>query len=313
MKPINIIYIYGRGHIGSTLLDRLLGCDQRYQSLGEIMNLKQYAKKEAYLCSCGKNVLECDFWSKVLVQYSDLCKKEKIKNPYNLSVGSLKKKTLWLLTSDLKIKNNPEVDEYNKKNYLLFKTIKEVSGKETIIDSSKNPIRLTYLANSERFNIKVIYLFRDGRGTLYSRKKAAKNNASVPYRGAAFETIRFVWHEKVLRTVLKKLDLDKKVGIRYETLAGKFPVSIRDLYDKLDIEYQEEVFEKEDSEQYFKKTINDIERTHLIGGNRMRYRKIEGIKASESWRKGLSKKEMKLFRLFGGTHQNTINCEVFKE
>ncbi len=55
------VYIMGRGHSGSTVLDALLGNAENARGVGEMV----MGIDGTYPCSCGRYVLECSFWGKV--------------------------------------------------------------------------------------------------------------------------------------------------------------------------------------------------------------------------------------------------------
>ena len=58
------VYIMGRGHSGSTILDIILGSSAAVESLGELVSgLGRCAAGEQ--CSCGSPMRECVFWCEV--------------------------------------------------------------------------------------------------------------------------------------------------------------------------------------------------------------------------------------------------------
>lgn len=139
----NILAIVGLGHTGSTILDLSLGCNSKVIGLGEIVAMLKATHAElestelsAYLCSCGKNYNECEFWSKakeLLIQYYDCCNTIKYQ--------------------------------------LLIHKFQEMFGSNIwIVDSSKS-LHKGLLSNckKEKCNLKVVFLVRDFRSWIYSR------------------------------------------------------------------------------------------------------------------------------------------------
>jgi len=56
------IYIAGRGHSGSTMLDAMLGTSQYTESVGELVSgMGRYTAR----CSCGNTFAECVYWEEV--------------------------------------------------------------------------------------------------------------------------------------------------------------------------------------------------------------------------------------------------------
>src|SRR5690554_1676561 len=70
---MNIVFIAGAGHSGSTLLNIILGAFPNTVSVGEIDKIihsktrerfmERYIVREKYPCSCGVNPGKCPFWS----------------------------------------------------------------------------------------------------------------------------------------------------------------------------------------------------------------------------------------------------------
>lgn len=56
------VYIAGRGHSGSTMLDAMLGNQDGIESVGELVS--GMGRYEA-LCSCGAEFKDYQFWTKV--------------------------------------------------------------------------------------------------------------------------------------------------------------------------------------------------------------------------------------------------------
>jgi len=56
------LYISGRGHSGSTMLDAMLGNADGIESVGELVSGMERYKE---LCSCGETFRDCPFWDGV--------------------------------------------------------------------------------------------------------------------------------------------------------------------------------------------------------------------------------------------------------
>jgi hypothetical protein len=57
------LYIMGRGHSGSTILDILLGNSSQIESVGELLSGLSSAHRQ--VCSCGESLANCPFWREV--------------------------------------------------------------------------------------------------------------------------------------------------------------------------------------------------------------------------------------------------------
>lgn len=138
-----IIYIAGLGHSGTTILDMALSANSEVTGLGEIKaTLEQnfekiIQKKIVHVCSCGKAITECAFWSNFLHQTID------IKQPIEVKY----KKLL----------------EYAKNEKSIL----------TLLDSSKNSNSyLKFL--KDNYDLRVIFIVRDFRSWIYSRFSRSK-------------------------------------------------------------------------------------------------------------------------------------------
>ena len=186
-----IIYIAGYGRSGSTLLERVLNCNKKLFALGEITNLLSLINDKDSLCSCGKHLYQCDFWSKIIgnIKNLDISKLERLQSNFQSVNGYIKYNF---------IKSYDKDNVYRKFLVQLFNIIMENVPEEVeyIIDSSKtsrnNFFRSIILSKLAFLNVKVIHLVRDGRGCMWSNLKDSNKkmergvNAYRPF--AAFRT-----------------------------------------------------------------------------------------------------------------------------
>ena len=138
-KKITVIYIISDRRSGSTLLENILSKSGEIVSVGELAMLKGHIDKQGpgvfwnWNCSCGKPVLECEFWAKVLENIYDKNFETKINWPYkSLKVlllsalpGVSKKR---LLQSVYTQKNKQTIATLNA----VYASVANVSGKKFI-------------------------------------------------------------------------------------------------------------------------------------------------------------------------------------
>jgi hypothetical protein len=138
-----IVYILGLSHVGSTLVDLILGNQPNHVGLGEIYQIIKpgavISEKDAY-CSCGTSVSSCNFWGRV--------------------VGSLKE-----------MQNQGFLEKYQ----MIVDALDEIFGEETIlVDSSKLLLPLSDLLKCNKYEIKIVYIVRDVRAWTVSRLNTRK-------------------------------------------------------------------------------------------------------------------------------------------
>ena len=162
---MKLIYILGLEHSGTTLTDQLLSSNEGVVGLGEVANyfseshMAQYHKRwghlpDAYLCSCGELLDECEFWKR-LVTHSGLVVDEKRTE--------------------------------NREKYLaLLETAKSLYGDDVVlVDSSKSIrglqnwlVNLSYLGMSKD-DVRVVFVAKDSRGFVASMQKKATSSMNV--------------------------------------------------------------------------------------------------------------------------------------
>jgi hypothetical protein len=154
---MNIVFIAGIGHSGSTLLDFMLGAKPKTFSVGEIdkfindatseVFFERYLKREKYPCSCGKRPGECPFWSKFR-NYID--------------------------------SEGPK--SYQDTYHYVLSLVQQQFGASHMIDSSKNihALRRTVAALSKSkstVNLKVIHLTKDVRNLAASNIRSKREKS----------------------------------------------------------------------------------------------------------------------------------------
>lgn len=261
MDRIDVIYIAGSGHSGSTLLDLLLGSHSRIESVGEIYKyVDPERRKRISICTCGEPIGLCPYWSRVRAGLSE---------------------------------EEVEATDPAIRLYGILRTVLEASGKQYVCDSSKIQAPLeTYASRPDLFNLKIVHLVRDARGHSYSmlkkraRKLAEHGNVfrmkselvDAGKRPSAYE-----YHSSVLRWVIANYRIARRFEnsgdyfvIRYEDLADDTEECLNRLMDQLGLGF-------EANQLRFSDFVH-----HNISGNRMRMAKSDVIKVDNEYVNRLS-------------------------
>ncbi|MFH5833134.1 hypothetical protein ACG2F4_18630 [Halalkalibaculum sp. DA3122] len=168
---IQVIFITGNGHSGSTLLDIILGSLEGCFSAGELTNITRETIMEEY-CSCNTQIPECEVWSEIIKSWE--AKREISYQRYQQLRWHYErnKRTLHALFSFYR----PSADfrDYCLATLHLLQAIRDVTGQSVIIDSSKSPQRIAVL--SKIVDLQVIHLCRDFTGVINSSKGFATKN-----------------------------------------------------------------------------------------------------------------------------------------
>ncbi len=261
MDTVKVIYITSVGHSGSTLLDVLLNQHSAIQSVGEIMFYDEWLKNDL-LCSCGKPLKICTFWTKIV--------------PSKFS-----------LLGDIHGIN------YAENSFLLFKEISAVSQNDILVDSSKSVHRLGILLSDSHFEVKIIHLVRNGLAVMNSLNKSHDR----PGSGNKLKTKATPILRGILRWVQRNRSIDKiarrrsndYLRIRYEDLCTQPEVELRNICKFIEVDFEKTMLKP--------KLVDN----HNIGGSRWRFSNdpIE-IKLDDKWMSELSLGSKLLFKFFAG-------------
>ena len=138
----------------------------------------------------------------------------------------------------------------------------------------------------------MIYLVRDGRGYVNSRKKPPKLATLHSEKRQGIPVWRSSWDwvktNLCCLYIVGRLNNNDKMMVRYEDLATNPAQALNKIYDFLGLPYDEKPLELKDRTH------------HNVGGNRMRFRKNQKISLDDSWRTGLTRKEKIIFAIIGG-------------
>jgi hypothetical protein len=308
-KKIKILYIVGTGRNGSTLLDTVLGNSDKIHSTGEVFNTFS-AWRANKICSCGKAVDKCLFWSQV----KELFDKSFKQSDYSI-LSKIEKHFERAPLSPLnlifhKIVSSQKYRLYTKFLKEFYTAIYRVSRKPVLADSSKNPLRGYALLNIFKEDIYFIHLVRDGRGQMWSWMKTGiippfgisirKNNKSEKKTKDQYYwwtpwlyAISWLIYSLLSSAVIWKAGSTKSLQIKYEDFlkdpshhVGRISNLIaEDLSDVDKLIMRNEPFRID----------------HIVAGNRLRLLKEVTLRPpDEGWRAKLPAGYKKSFWLVAG-------------
>ncbi|TWU05953.1 sulfotransferase [Stieleria varia] len=209
---LNVVYIYGLGHSGSTLLDLMLSGHDRIVGTGEASMLtspdyreKRLAERETKKCSCGQTLQECVLWGTV---------------------------TQTLVS-------NPETTHVDALGQLAHRFSESVGSNRWLSDSSKNAQGLDAWLELKRRgaieSLKVIHLVRDARS--HAASQLVRSERSGIFN--AMRALRF-WKASVLQQLdaLKQHQLPVH-SVGYEELCLFSNASTAGICEFLELPYSE--------------------------------------------------------------------------
>lgn len=239
--PLRIVYVVGRSHSGSTLLDLLVSSHSEIASVGEA---KMFQRQPAKACTCGApSWSACPLWSAV-----DRSLREASAPPL----------------AEIRI-DSGDADTFARHNGAFFAAVSQVTGKQVLLDSSKDLSRLKRLLASD-VPVEVIHLLRHPCGVTYSNLRKGGDLAR--------ECRRYVrTHLGAARATVGR----RSIEVHYETLASAPREELERIMGWLGL-----AFEPAQLAGWKRRE------RHNFGGNRMRFDASEEIRVDDTWRRGLT-------------------------
>lgn len=272
---MNLIYIVGRGHSGTTMLDISLGNALGMRSTGEMVSgLSRYPEQE---CSCGKKVQCCDHWS---LAFSEVKSKISLEE-YSYKISNMAKIfAIWRI---------PGIFFSRRfKSLLLLERdfLTQLSSSYNgVIDSSKELCRGLFLALGPS-KAKWLHVIRDPREVAQS----ARNRVS---RGVPIKVNRKIFYFK--KSALPLLDIIMILSWAVWTvltfmlgkafLGNKYMVISYDGFVSDPVFYSKIISDKmylNLSYETIEKRLEEVEVEHIVGGNRMAQNKRFTINKKEN-------------------------------
>lgn len=269
--PFEYVYLAGMAHSGSTLIAFLLNAHPAICSVGEVelvgRNMRHRWETGRGRCSCGRAFRKDPFWIRTLAGMAARGEGLDEAGFYNAGRRARARSQARLAA--------------------FTASALEVSGKRVFMDASKKASHLPALKRNPLLDLRVINLYRDGRGVVNSWRK---RNPDTPVSRLARQ---WVWRERRRALALRALPRDRVLDLRYEALAQDPAPVLREVFRFLGAEEDAEVAEG------YKSRVE-----HHITGNRMRLDGDERIRYDEKWRQKLSPDLLKAFERAGGLAMN---------
>jgi hypothetical protein len=262
------VYVMGRSHSGSTILDILLGGGASIESVGEVVSgLERYDHGE--VCSCGALMRTCPFWQQVRAgleadghDWGELIRLSR------WQTDIARWPSLWL-----QLQGKAERRKLAAITASLYRAVTRVSGKPHMLDSNKEPTRglflLRYLPD-----VRIIHLvrdpwttqrshywrLRDGVGFHFRRKKLGKGRRWAPLL-LPFSALTWTVGN-VACELTRRVAPERVARLRYEDLRDDPAGAIRRLGQALGIDLDDVAARLEAGEPF---VIG-----HNVGGNHVR-------------------------------------------
>ncbi len=242
--PLRVLYVGGCGRSGSTILDTLLGNHPAIESVGEACHIVNNAwlRDDTY-CACGKIGRDCEFWGKVRRQW------ERHVGPVDLTAyversNAIQSCLRLSVTRRRLTAGAPGHMEYARLTVGLLAAIRDVSGRQIVVDSSKSSSRALLLSMVEGVDLRLVHMVRDCRGVLWSGKKRFQKDAragiSKDDGGKSILRTMKAWTVANLlaEALRRKLPRDRSIRLRYEDLITQPRIELERIGRLLEMDMQ---------------------------------------------------------------------------
>ncbi len=188
--PIDVVYILGMPHSGTTLLSNLLGEFEGCVCVGELCLVWRRWLTGSGQCGCGQVLASCQFWDRVRVEgfRGGLDARWLADFAHRLNVT--RRLPAVVKGAAGRGSGADDVRRYRAALAHLYRAIAEVADKPTIIDSTKSPGAAVMLENVPGIRVHLVHVVRDSRGTLFSHRW--RGNPERP--GPTNLLLWSVWH-----------------------------------------------------------------------------------------------------------------------
>jgi hypothetical protein len=163
VNETTVVYIAGSGRSGSTVLDLTLGQAEGWFSMGEF-RLFWYAVRDHWRCGCGRDVVQCPFWSDVLTR-APVDAAEVLRT---LRSTVRLRRTPGLMRPALLGSHRADLDSLGAALRTVYRATAETAGASVLVDSSKDALYGLVLANVLDMPFHVVHLVRDSRAVAWS-------------------------------------------------------------------------------------------------------------------------------------------------
>jgi hypothetical protein len=268
-NPIKVVFIGASSRSGSTLLDRILGSHPEFVSTGELRRIWDRGLVQNQPCGCGSLFRLCPFWTQVLetafpsLNDSDLKEIAYAKQ----QVESRRSVFRLMLHLERSGKYGKHFMRYAAAMTDLLTAIARVSGKRTIVDSSKMAMHGFFLNRLNAVDLYFIHLVRDSRGVTHSmqRKKQMFSGTEESRWMSTKKPVASALDWNLMNGMLRLLSTVcvRTLLIRYEDLVTQTENCINEILMWLGEPMRQSI-------KFQNQTI-ELQMNHTVSGNPMRF------------------------------------------
>ena len=272
-----VLCIIGDSRSGSTLLQYLLGIQAGVATAGELRRLGQLVA-EGRACSCGAAISQCPRWAPLLAEVGPLAARRPATWERRIAevAGLL---ALCGVGSRARVLA-PGGARHADTAMRLYAALAGAEQARVVVDSSKDPGHALELALSGRLSVQPLFLFRDGRGVVYSKVRRTGIDADLAIRH---------W-VRLTRAMLLMRRLIGGNTVQYEALCANPSSAVAGVLQPLGVQIEMRDPPPPAAEQHF-----------LGGSPGFAVASVTHLRADESWRTEAPRALLARFATLAGT------------
>ncbi|MQA84339.1 MAG: sulfotransferase [Streptosporangiales bacterium] len=292
---VPVVFLGGHGRSGSTLFSRVLGHVPGFWAVGELRYLWEQGVRRGRMCGCSLRFHDCPFWSDVGKEAFGGWDQVDVGEAVRLHRTIERNRYLPLLVAPrASTPFRRRLDRYAELMGRVYQAVRQVSGCEVIVDSSKFPSSAYFLRHVPDVDLRVVHLVRSSHGVCYSwSKKVARADrggrpmARHPPTRAALEWVGFNFATDALRALGVPSTL-----LRYEDFVARPRAEVERVLRFLERERRAEEL------SFIGEETVELGSDHSVAGNPVRLRVgIEHLRLDEEWRTALPPRTRRMVTL----------------
>src|SRR5215208_1845360 len=321
--PVRVLKITGSARSGSTVLDVVLGNHPDIESVGEVNKLigTGWISRESLhridprklrrpVCTCGKrlDVLyvdapeeACPFWSGVREEWVRRAGAQSIETYLKLQ-GEFEPQSRWPRLLYERRRRSASFLSYAALTRAFFESIRAVSAKPIVVDSSTVPAQAFALGMVPGIELYALHLVRDGRGVVASHLGSLREDRRAGVGGDHKDSptwkmrrrglyllslLRWIVRNLATEWVCARLGPQRTMRLRYEDFVADPSGALQRIGSLLDVDLRELAQAASSGEP--------MEAGHNVGGNRTKKSGVITIRPdAQEWRETLTPAEQRL-------------------
>ena len=306
-KP-TFVYIVGKGHSGSTILELLLNRSANVAAMGEIDMLALQIYRDHHTCwvgkcSCGARPQDCEYWGRVIKEVKERFGADLVADPMSWRISDvgleeeygIKRPASWAwyrfhqlirtaAYQSAEGKAGPFSGRYRtwiENRDFVATTFARLCGVEAVVDASKDPLQMRDIVTYSKLPVKVLFLTRDVRGLVWSALKRNRNTVEREVKSWSNLNGRILG-------LLEGVDPQMWMQVSYERLCADTAGEMDRIHRFIGVEREEVA------------AVEEKARRHTVAGNRIRFKELAEVLEDQGWEKNLSSADLSLISSLAG-------------